>query len=58
MQAGPHDSLKDVALKLLQNKVATVPIITHDGSVPQLLHLASLTGVLKCKFFFFTDVLV
>ncbi|KAM0025693.1 putative CBS domain-containing protein [Helianthus debilis subsp. tardiflorus] len=48
IDAGPHDSLKDVALKLLQNKVATVPIITHDGSVPQLLHLASLTGVLKC----------
>ncbi|XP_076912378.1 sucrose nonfermenting 4-like protein isoform X1 [Bidens hawaiensis] len=48
IDAGPHDSLKDVALKLLQNKVASVPIITHDGSVPQLLHLASLTGVLKC----------
>ncbi|KVH93559.1 Cystathionine beta-synthase, core [Cynara cardunculus var. scolymus] len=46
--AGPHDSLKDVALKLLQNKVATVPVISWDGSIPQLLHLASLTGVLKC----------
>ncbi|KAL8188867.1 hypothetical protein R6Q57_029622 [Mikania cordata] len=48
IDAGPHDSLKDVALKLLQNKIATIPIITHDGSVPQLLHLATLTGVLKC----------
>ncbi|KAL4588371.1 hypothetical protein LXL04_001255 [Taraxacum kok-saghyz] len=48
IEAGPHDSLKDVTLKLLQNKVATIPIISQDGSVPQLLHLASLTGVLKC----------
>lgn len=51
-QAGPNDCLKDVALKILQNKVATVPIIhfsLQDGSVPQLLHLASLSGILKCK---------
>ncbi|CAK9160822.1 unnamed protein product [Ilex paraguariensis] len=49
--AGPYDSLKDVALKLLQNKVATVPIIhssSQDVSFPQLLHLASLAGILKC----------
>ena len=54
MQAGPYDSLKDIALKILQNKVATVPIIhssSQDGSFPQLLHLASLSGILKCKFF-------
>lgn len=52
-QAGPYDSLKDVALKILQNKVSTVPIIhssSPDGSFPQLLHLASLSGILKCKF--------
>ena len=55
MQAGPYDSLKDVALKILKSKVATVPI-THsssqDGSFPQLLHLATLSEILKCKLFF------
>lgn len=52
MQAGPYDSLKDVALKLLHNKLATVPIIhsfSEDGSFPQLLHMASLSGILKCE---------
>lgn len=52
VQAGPYDSLKDVALKILQNKVSTVPIVhstAHDGSFPQLLHLASLSGILRCK---------
>ncbi|GAB2277485.1 AMP-activated serine/threonine-protein kinase regulatory subunit [Dionaea muscipula] len=51
IHAGPHDSLKDVTLKLLQNKVSTVPVIhspSPDGSSPQLLHLASLSGILKC----------
>ncbi|TXG71765.1 hypothetical protein EZV62_000344 [Acer yangbiense] len=51
IDAGPNDNLKDLALKLLQNQVATVPIIhssTEDGSFPQLLHLASLAGILKC----------
>lgn len=51
VHAGPQDSLKDVALKLLQNKVSAVPIIhssSQDGSHPQLLHLASLSGILKC----------
>ncbi|KAG0483454.1 hypothetical protein HPP92_011538 [Vanilla planifolia] len=49
--AGPYDSLKDVALKILQNDVSTIPLIhssAHDGSFPQLLHLASLSGILKC----------
>ncbi|CAK7340693.1 unnamed protein product [Dovyalis caffra] len=49
--AGPYDSLKDVALKILQNSISTVPIIhssAPDGSFPQLLHLASLSGILKC----------
>ncbi|KAJ8443558.1 hypothetical protein Cgig2_017041 [Carnegiea gigantea] len=53
ISAGPYDSLKDVALKILQNKVSTVPIIhftSPDGSFPQLLHLASLSGILKCMF--------
>uniref|UniRef100_A0A7C9D5V7 CBS domain-containing protein n=1 Tax=Opuntia streptacantha TaxID=393608 RepID=A0A7C9D5V7_OPUST len=51
VNAGPYDSLKDVALKILQNKISTVPIIhssSPDGSFPQLLHLASLSGILKC----------
>ncbi|KAB1214028.1 Sucrose nonfermenting 4-like protein [Morella rubra] len=51
VHAGPYDNLKDVALKILQNEVATVPIIissSEDGSFPQLLHLASLAGILKC----------
>ncbi|KAL2325518.1 hypothetical protein Fmac_024576 [Flemingia macrophylla] len=50
VQAGPQDCLKDVALKILQNKVATVPIIhssSEDGYFPQLLHLASLPEILK-----------
>ncbi|KAL4313267.1 hypothetical protein GQ457_01G030870 [Hibiscus cannabinus] len=49
--AGPCDNLKDVALKFLQNGVATIPVIhssSEDGSLPQLLHLASLSGILKC----------
>lgn len=51
VQAGPDDNLKDVALKILQNGVATVPIIhspSEDGLYPQLLYLASLGEVLKC----------
>ncbi|XP_077240733.1 sucrose nonfermenting 4-like protein [Tasmannia lanceolata] len=51
IHAGPYDSLKDIALKILQNGVSTVPIIyasSQDGSFPQLLHLASLSGILKC----------
>ncbi|KAL8171724.1 hypothetical protein V2J09_023528 [Rumex salicifolius] len=45
VQAGPYDSLKDLASKILENKVSTVPIIhssSPDGSFAQLLHLASL----------------
>ncbi|CAB4315628.1 unnamed protein product [Prunus armeniaca] len=51
LRAGPYDSLKEVALGILQNKVATIPIVhssSQDGSFPQLLHLASLSGILKC----------
>ncbi|KAG2721519.1 hypothetical protein I3760_02G085100 [Carya illinoinensis] len=52
IHAGPYDNLKDVTLKILQNEVATVPIIhssSEDGSFPQLLHLASLSGILKSQ---------
>ncbi|XP_043811236.1 sucrose nonfermenting 4-like protein isoform X2 [Manihot esculenta] len=51
IHAGPYDNLKEVALRILQNEVATIPIIhssSEDGSFPQLLHLASLSGILKC----------
>ncbi|XP_031485446.1 sucrose nonfermenting 4-like protein [Nymphaea colorata] len=51
VHAGPCDSLKDVALKILQKKVATIPIVhssSQDGSFPQILHIASLSGILKC----------
>ncbi|KAK3012836.1 hypothetical protein RJ639_008615, partial [Escallonia herrerae] len=51
IHAGPYDSLRDVALKLLQNKISTLPVVhssSQDGSCPQLLHLASLSGILKC----------
>lgn len=55
MQGGPYDSLKDLALRFLQNKVSTLPVIhssSPDGSFPQLLHLATLSGILKCKLLF------
>ncbi|XP_048320721.2 sucrose nonfermenting 4-like protein isoform X1 [Ziziphus jujuba] len=58
IHAGPHDNLKDVALKILQHEVATVPIIystSEDGSFPQLLHLASLSGILKCIWRYFRN---
>ncbi|KAL1803790.1 hypothetical protein ACET3Z_032437 [Daucus carota] len=51
VQAGPSENLKDVALKILQSGVATVPIVhssSEDGSYPQLLHLTSLSEILKC----------
>ncbi|XP_041026903.1 sucrose nonfermenting 4-like protein isoform X4 [Juglans microcarpa x Juglans regia] len=51
IHASPYDNLKDVVLKILQNEVATVPVIcssSEDGLFPQLLHLASLSGILKC----------
>lgn len=47
----PDDSLKDVAQRILQNEVATVPVInssTQDGSLSKLLRLASLSEILKC----------
>lgn len=51
--ATPYESLRDIAVKLLLNDISTVPVIyssSSDGSFPQLLHLASLSGILKCKF--------
>ncbi|XP_020254837.1 sucrose nonfermenting 4-like protein isoform X1 [Asparagus officinalis] len=56
VHVGAYDSLKDVAVKLLQKGVATVPVIhspSQDGSFPQLLHIASLSEILKfiCRHF-------
>ncbi|CAJ2661980.1 sucrose nonfermenting 4-like protein [Trifolium pratense] len=51
IHAGPYDNLKDISMKILHKEVSTVPIIhstSEDGSFPQLLHLASLSGILKC----------
>ncbi|CAN0855776.1 Sucrose nonfermenting 4-like protein [Linum grandiflorum] len=56
IHAGPYESLKEVALKILRNDICTVPIIhssSDDGSFPQLLHLASLSEILKCIFRYF-----
>ncbi|XP_010249337.1 PREDICTED: sucrose nonfermenting 4-like protein isoform X2 [Nelumbo nucifera] len=49
VQAGPHESLQDVALKIIRNKISVIPIIhsSQDGSSSQLLHLACLSGILK-----------
>uniref|UniRef100_A0A0D9W1L3 CBS domain-containing protein n=1 Tax=Leersia perrieri TaxID=77586 RepID=A0A0D9W1L3_9ORYZ len=52
VHATPYESLREIALKILQTGVSTVPIIfstSSDGSYPQLLHLASLSGILKCN---------
>lgn len=52
VQVEPDENLKDIALKILDNNVATVPVIhssSGDALFPQLLHLASLSGILKCK---------
>ncbi|XVE63020.1 hypothetical protein DITRI_Ditri06bG0166000 [Diplodiscus trichospermus] len=55
VHAGPYDSFKDIAVKILESKVATVPI-THSsegGPFQQLLHLATLSEILKfiCRHF-------
>ncbi|KAL0354923.1 UNVERIFIED_CONTAM: Sucrose nonfermenting 4-like protein [Sesamum radiatum] len=47
-KSGPDDSLADVASRILQNNISAVPIIhSADGSSPTLLHIASLSGILK-----------
>uniref|UniRef100_M1B454 AMP-activated protein kinase, gamma regulatory subunit n=1 Tax=Solanum tuberosum TaxID=4113 RepID=M1B454_SOLTU len=55
LQAGPDESLKDVALTLLQNKISAVPVLhsSEDGSSSQLLHTACLAGILNhiCRHF-------
>ncbi|CDO98288.1 unnamed protein product [Coffea canephora] len=55
IQAGPDESLKDVALRILHNKISAVPILSssEDGSCPNLLFIACLSGILKhiCRHF-------
>ncbi|CAL0301591.1 unnamed protein product [Lupinus luteus] len=51
IHAGPYDNLNAIAMKILQKGVSIVPIVhssSEDGSFPQLLHLTSLSGILKC----------
>ncbi|KAF7044787.1 hypothetical protein CFC21_053971 [Triticum aestivum] len=51
VHATPYESLRGIAMKILETGISTVPIIyssSSDGSFPQLLHLASLSGILKC----------
>ncbi|KAI8529304.1 hypothetical protein RHMOL_Rhmol12G0214900 [Rhododendron molle] len=49
--AGPDESLRDVAMKILDYKISTIPII--EESYPLLLHVACLGGILKymCRHF-------
>ncbi|KAI3455197.1 hypothetical protein Pfo_011860 [Paulownia fortunei] len=48
IHAGPDESLADVASRILQNNISTVPIIhSINGSCPRLLHIACLAGILK-----------
>lgn len=49
-QAGPDESLRDVAMKILDYKISTIPII--EESYPLLLHVACLGGILKCGWFY------
>ncbi|XP_068645802.1 sucrose nonfermenting 4-like protein isoform X2 [Aristolochia californica] len=62
IHAGPHESLKDVASRIVHNGICAIPIInpsTQDGSSHQLLHLACLPGILKyiCEHFRHSRVL-
>lgn len=49
----PDESLRKLADKLLEAGVATLPVLAwasqQEGGCQQLLHLASLSGVLKCE---------
>ncbi|CAI9113776.1 OLC1v1014446C2 [Oldenlandia corymbosa var. corymbosa] len=49
IQAGPDETLKEIAVKILHNKISVVPVldITQDGSCPQLLSIMCLSRILK-----------
>ncbi|KAK4745618.1 hypothetical protein SAY87_011930 [Trapa incisa] len=58
VHVGPDDNLKDVALKILHNNVASVPVVyssSKDDLFQQLLHMASLSGILKCICRYFSN---
>ncbi|KAJ7286733.1 hypothetical protein O6H91_09G104700 [Diphasiastrum complanatum] len=59
ISVGPNDSLRQVADKLLLYEVATVPVLhtsLQDGSVVQVLLLASLSDILKCTWRHFRHI--
>jgi 5'-AMP-activated protein kinase regulatory gamma subunit len=49
---GPDDTLRHVVDELLSRDVAQLPVLHYPAHalVPELLHLACLSGVLKCMF--------
>ncbi|PSR95981.1 Sucrose nonfermenting 4-like protein [Actinidia chinensis var. chinensis] len=49
IRADPDESLKDVALRILQNKISGVPIVysAKEESYPRLLHIACLSRILR-----------
>ncbi|KAI3737474.1 hypothetical protein L2E82_27478 [Cichorium intybus] len=55
IQVDPDESLNDVAVRILQNHISTIPVVyVQQGSTcPQLLHVACLGGLLEhiCRHF-------
>ncbi|WOH10000.1 hypothetical protein DCAR_0729461 [Daucus carota subsp. sativus] len=49
IQAGPDESLQDLARRIVEYRISAVPILDtmEDGSCPKLLHIACLAGILK-----------
>jgi hypothetical protein len=52
MQVGPDDTLAHVASELMRLDVAQLPVLHYPAHalVPELLHLACLSGILRCRF--------
>lgn len=51
LQAGPDESLADVASRIRQNNISAIPVVhSVNGLCPRLLHIACLSGVLKRMF--------
>lgn len=53
MQVGPDDTLAHVASELMRLDVAQLPVLHYPAHalVPELLHLACLSGILRCRSF-------
>lgn len=49
IQVDPDDSLNNVAARILQNHISTIPVLylLHGSTCPQLLHVACLSGLLE-----------